>query len=372
MKLPLSILVLAKNEAKVIEDCLRPWLNVASEILVLDTGSSDQTRRLARKMGAKVIRGKWAGDFSRARNQLLDLANEQWIFFLDADHLVSKSDIKKLRSLLRDTKVDAYQLPVRNYTDDYNLLSGWSGVRGEFPLEESLAGTAGYFLCYRHLLFRNKLGIRYEYPVHESILPFLQTQNLRTKAAAVTVHHREFERGNDNYIKKHKKYLMLERRMLRQLSPDSPGYAAILRCMICDVISTGGSLAEADRLTEQLLTIRRDSDALSLSGRVAWLRGNPQTAYRRLRESLEIHASADTLCLLGWLKLEMGELPQARKFLSQALRRREDHPVAYYLKGSLAWENGRRGEAIACMRKALHFHPGYKQAALKFAEYQNG
>lgn len=371
MKLPLAILVLAKNEAKVIEDCLRPWKNVASEIIVLDS-STDATPKLAKKCGARVIRGQIDGDFASARNRLLAMTQAEWIFCLDADQTVSRTDIKKLGRLLSDRHVDAYRLPTRHYTDDYNLLGGWKKNDGAYPAEERRAGTSGYFLNQRYLLFRNHRGIRYEYPIHESILPFLRREKLKIKNTSVTIHHREFEKGEGHHLKKHRSYLKMERKLLLTMSPSSPCYAPLLRCMICDVISTGGDLKEAEKLTRRLVRACPDVEAFSLSARVAWLQGKHNLALRYLGKALEIQNSADTLCLLGWLKLDMKELSSAEQFLSRALRVRENHPVGHFLKGSLAFEKNDRLGAISSFKKALRAHPGYRQAAQRLTEIQNG
>lgn len=83
--LRLVLVVIAKNEAQQLPRLLasvRPWV---TESLVLDTGSTDNTVRVATDCGARVAHFQWADDFSAARNTALDLAGGDWHLVLDAD-----------------------------------------------------------------------------------------------------------------------------------------------------------------------------------------------------------------------------------------------------------------------------------------------
>lgn len=80
-----ALVLIARNEAAGIARCLdsvRPWVD---DLLVLDTGSSDDTVALARAAGARVEHFDWIDDFAAARNHALDLADADWHIVLDAD-----------------------------------------------------------------------------------------------------------------------------------------------------------------------------------------------------------------------------------------------------------------------------------------------
>ena len=70
-KLPISLCVIARNEAQNLKRCFENVGSVVSEILLLDTGSNDGTCEVAKALGAQVFRYEWDEDFSRARNFLL-------------------------------------------------------------------------------------------------------------------------------------------------------------------------------------------------------------------------------------------------------------------------------------------------------------
>ena len=83
-----TLVVIAKNERRCIERCLRSALPFVSRMLVLDTGSSDGTPDLARACGAEVQFFEWVDDFAAARNRALELADADWNLFLDADEWI--------------------------------------------------------------------------------------------------------------------------------------------------------------------------------------------------------------------------------------------------------------------------------------------
>lgn len=83
-----TLVVIAKNESRCIERCLRSAQPYVNRILVLDTGSTDRTPELARACGAEVHFFDWIDDFSAARNRALELADADWSLFLDADEWI--------------------------------------------------------------------------------------------------------------------------------------------------------------------------------------------------------------------------------------------------------------------------------------------
>ena len=85
--IPISVIILAKNEETYIARCISSiyW---ADEILVVDSGSTDKTRELAASLGATVYQQAWLG-WPEQRNKGTSLAKHDWVFFLEADEIVS-------------------------------------------------------------------------------------------------------------------------------------------------------------------------------------------------------------------------------------------------------------------------------------------
>jgi glycosyltransferase involved in cell wall biosynthesis len=87
-KQAVTLFVMAKNESRCIARCLSSARHLVDEIVVLDTGSSDETVSIAKAQGAKVHVTEWPGDFSKARNHGLSFVRTPWVLSLDADEWV--------------------------------------------------------------------------------------------------------------------------------------------------------------------------------------------------------------------------------------------------------------------------------------------
>lgn len=100
-KLPISVCIIAKNEEKYIENCLKKLKPYGFEIVVTDTGSTDRTKEIAKKYADKVLEFEWINDFSAARNFCAQNAANNWIFALDCDEYIESVDVRILRVLLQ-------------------------------------------------------------------------------------------------------------------------------------------------------------------------------------------------------------------------------------------------------------------------------
>ncbi|HCY58844.1 MAG TPA: glycosyltransferase family 2 protein, partial [Opitutae bacterium] len=87
LKLPISVCILVKNEEDHLINSLSP-LSIFEEVLVYDSGSKDKSVEICEQFGAKIISGQWVG-FSESRKILFSEATQPWIFWLDADEVVT-------------------------------------------------------------------------------------------------------------------------------------------------------------------------------------------------------------------------------------------------------------------------------------------
>ena len=100
-RVPITVCMIAKNEEKYIEECLKKLKPYGFEIIVTDTGSSDKTKEIAQKYADKVLDFEWIDDFSAARNFCASHASNNWILALDCDEYVNSIDMKVLRILMQ-------------------------------------------------------------------------------------------------------------------------------------------------------------------------------------------------------------------------------------------------------------------------------
>ncbi len=109
--------MIVKNEGHHLSDCLQPIQSVVDEIVLVDTGSTDGTKEIAKAFGAKVFDFPWCDDFSAARNESIRQATGDYILWLDADDRMEAEEVKKLGQLktrFPQRKDEAYFLIVRN------------------------------------------------------------------------------------------------------------------------------------------------------------------------------------------------------------------------------------------------------------------
>jgi glycosyltransferase involved in cell wall biosynthesis len=113
----LSIAIIAYNEERHIGDCLRSVAGLADEVVVLDSGSHDQTVAICRAAGVRVYSEPWRG-FPAQRNRMLELCQGEWVFFIDADERLTVELRQELAQLKAAPQVAGYWIP------RYNLFFG--------------------------------------------------------------------------------------------------------------------------------------------------------------------------------------------------------------------------------------------------------
>lgn len=98
----LSLCMIVKNEETSLAQCLESVQEVVNEIVILDTGSTDNTIQIAKEFGAKVSSFAWNNNFASARNEALKWVTGDWILVLDADERLSPQIIPQLQQLIEE------------------------------------------------------------------------------------------------------------------------------------------------------------------------------------------------------------------------------------------------------------------------------
>jgi glycosyltransferase involved in cell wall biosynthesis len=122
----LSVIIITKNEADNIRACLES-VNWADEIIVVDSGSSDDTVNICKELGAQVhTTADWPG-FGIQKNRALSHATCEWVFSLDADERVTPGLRSEIESALNDPHGhDAFRVPrLSSFCGRYMRHSGW-------------------------------------------------------------------------------------------------------------------------------------------------------------------------------------------------------------------------------------------------------
>ena len=179
----LSMCMIVKNEGKNIVRALLNLRPLSDEMIVVDTGSSDRTKDIARALGAKAFDFPWTGDFSAARNFSIEKASGDWILVMDADEAIAQASRKALRSLLKGPE-KGYIIVTRNYV----LSPGMWGWRENDGVYSEQAGT-GWIGSAKVRLFPNDARIRFRNQVHELVEDSVREAGMEITPCDIPVHH---------------------------------------------------------------------------------------------------------------------------------------------------------------------------------------
>lgn len=121
MKQTLSVSIIAKNEEATISKCIKSIKHIADEIIVVDTGSTDNTIKIAETLGAKVFFHQWNYDFSEAKNAALEKCTKDWVLVMDCDEELDNEDSKKIKYLLDDLSLEGVYLRLINSISNISI-----------------------------------------------------------------------------------------------------------------------------------------------------------------------------------------------------------------------------------------------------------
>lgn len=121
----LAVALIVKNEARMLEQCLNSIADLADEIIILDSGSTDDTEAIARRYTDKFyVNSNWPG-FGKQRQLAQSYVNTEWVLWLDADEVVSPELKESIRQALRENKPNTlYKLDRLNWYFDRFLRYG--------------------------------------------------------------------------------------------------------------------------------------------------------------------------------------------------------------------------------------------------------
>ena len=145
----LSIVIITKNEEKFIFDALKSAV-FADEVVILDSGSEDQTCNIAKKIGARVEQQSWLG-FGAQKNKAVELADNDWVFVLDADERITPELRDEIISTLKNPQFNGYRIARLNNFFGKNIRH------------------CGLYPDYSIRLFNRQKGKFNDVPVHESV-----------------------------------------------------------------------------------------------------------------------------------------------------------------------------------------------------------
>ena len=170
-RMKISVCLIVKNEEVVIERCLNSVVPFADEIIVTDTGSSDDTKKIAAKFTDKIYDFKWNDDFSLARNYAFSKASCDYLFWIDADDVITEENAKKI------VKIKSQKPFFDTYMFRYAIA---------FDKNDNAV-----FEYYRERLMKNCPSAKFCGFLHEAVVPFG-----KITYGDVTIEHRKTKIGD--------------------------------------------------------------------------------------------------------------------------------------------------------------------------------
>ena len=315
----LSLCMIVRDEEHSIEAVLSSARAHVEEIVVVDTGSKDQTVAIAKRYADRLEHFDWIDDFSAARNYSLELASQPWILVLDADEVIADDDYSRLRELTLSASDDGFYLIQRLYQNNPDSEQAlWKPADSKSPLSKNYRGyTENPILR----LFKNSSSIRYSGRIHEIVDRSIGSE--RRAMSDIAIHHYHEKTENET-----------ERHVLRNLS--------IQEAMISDGTATAREFLSAgaahlrttkkyDKAGEYLLKAlelgARADAALEALAETYYRNGQLQrakTIYQQLHESHQ--GSTAVLNNLANLRIRDGDLAGGVNLLEALLEKGIEDP----------------------------------------------
>lgn len=343
----LSLCAIVKNEEANLAQMLNSVKGVVEEMVVLDTGSSDRTREIAREFGARVYSFEWCDDFAAARNECLKYAQGDWILVLDADEMLVPTIAPQILQAIK--------------SEDVLLIN--------LIRQETGASQSPYSLVSR--LFRNRPGIRFSRPYHamvdDSVAEIVKREPNWQIASIpeIAIWHSGYQ---TNSIAAKNKFQKAQAAMERYISYyPNDAYA-------CSKL--GALYVETGQIQRGINLLTRGLNAAAIDDSILYeLNYHLGIAYRQqdaVKAKQHYQAAIDTNVFpalklgaynnLGNLLKDGGDLKGAEKAYKAALKIDPYFAAGHYNLGLTLKAAGNLTDAIAYYRQAIKIDPEHAEA----------
>ncbi|MFH1248548.1 MAG: glycosyltransferase [archaeon] len=307
----ISVCVICKNEEGRIEKCLSSIKNIADEIIIVDTGSNDNTINIAKKFTNKIFNFRWNSDFSEARNFAINNATKEWIFFIDADEEISQKDEEKIKELPKKDDFLGFSLIQRNYTNNIGEYGWVSSINDSYEESKNFYGYVPRGII---RLFKNDKRIKFEGQVHENVgNSILRISKDKIQNTNIPIHH--FGSINAD-LEKTKKYIEIEKKNIKD--------------NFLDYCKIGVQLHGINENEEAEIYLKKSIEK------------NPSFAYPYIE--------------LGVIMIEKNNIEQAKKLLERA-ESLQKNPMTFNYLGIAYGKNKEYAKSIEYFKKAIEIIP---------------
>jgi Tfp pilus assembly protein PilF len=347
--------MIVKNSADTIRPCLESAREVVEQIVIADTGCTDNTCDIALEFGASIISFPWDDNFANARNAALKPMTTDWILVLDADEELDDSAEDQLPALLRNSEAGGFVVPIRNY-----MLSrfnrGWDrmGVPNDY-IHKRAAGSPSYILHENCRLFRRHPGIYFAGRIHELVEQQIRTLKLTLPVAPFFIHHFGQLVGETERKKKQIFY----RDLLRRKTLEKPDDVVAWTQLGLHEFECFGESEEALRCFERALTLQPTAPETWLFTGMVYLK---LERYQEALNALELdkregRSTALREDLRGDALYGVGRYKDARTAYRRALHLSAKNPLLESKLGYTEVKLGQKKTGLAKLRHAAEKVP---------------
>jgi glycosyltransferase involved in cell wall biosynthesis len=321
----ISLCMIVKNEADKLKPMLEAHNNYVDDIIIVDTGSTDNTKEIAKSFTDKVFDFKWCDDFSKARNQSLKFAKSDWILVLDADELVSPKDMEQIVSLSKqEMKKECYLFTQRHYCNE--AVSESVPCSGEYPEYE--LKLKHYYESNVVRFFPKNRNLYFTYCVHELVEPQAERNSYRIVPTNILIHH--YGQILPSTKDKSKFYIRLGEKKLKEHGENPKTYYEL--------------------------------------GLEYNFIGEHAKAAEMFSEAYELYHSSEILCERAFSHLSMHNHREAMDDFRESLKLNSTNYIAYVGACQLFLELDKPRQALIAIERAVALAPRNTKNLIKYAE----
>jgi glycosyltransferase involved in cell wall biosynthesis len=224
----IGLAMIVKNGAKTLRECIQSVAGVADQIVIADTGSTDETPQLARELGAEVIDFPWQDDFAQARNAAASVLKTDWVLVLDDDEELDPQAHDQILPLLNNSRMGAYSAIQRNYIPFKFVFGGYASFVKPIGSAIPRAERAQSYADLKSVrLFRRHPGIYYVGRVHELVDARVTAVGLEIGFTDLVVHHFRNLRSEEECHRKDELYRRLGRLKVKDVPNDPQAWVEL-------------------------------------------------------------------------------------------------------------------------------------------------
>jgi len=351
----IALSMIVKNASGTIRPCLESVEGAVDQIVIADTGCTDNTCEIAREFGATIISVPWENHFANARNAALKAVTSDWVLVLDADEELDEAARKRIPTLLNASDVGGYVTPIRNYVPN-KFTRAWDREAVPNDSHHPRAKDAPAFVVHENCrFFRHHPQIQFMGRVHEAVEQSIKTLGLKLPNAPFFIHH--FGQLSNQQTKDDK--AIFYRDLLRLKAEEQPNDALAWIQLGLQEYECLGHPEEALRCLERALILQpQASDAWIFKGMVLLSLGHPQHALAALaRARKDSNGAALREQLRGDAFHFLEQLQEARVAYREALKKRPHDPIIESKLGFVEVKLGQGNAGIGKLERAAEAAP---------------